>query len=687
MQLMQRSWASFAHLLSIATLSPFGDFRDEGVQQTPLLGEETARFSGYGGPVFRPPGHRVEGPGSEFQCDYSRMGADWIKCSHEYDRACWLKNTKTGEKFDIHTNYENFAPLGIQRNYTLIVNNGSINADGMLFPEAKLFNATYPGPWLQACWGDVVQVNVINKLPYNGTSIHWHGIRQNQTMHMDGVNGITQCPIAPGDSFVYKWNVTQYGSSWYHSHYSVQYADGLVGPMTLHGPSSANFTEAVDIPTLLTDWGHNSAFEALYVKLKNPTILLNGKGDIEKYTGGLTVAQLPIPEPYTLVFSNSTDKQGKPKKYLLRLINTSFDTTFVFSIDNHNLTIIGADFVPIHPYSNTSVLVGIGQRYHVVVEAKPIANGTSQRIPDDHNFWMRTYVAGPGCMGKPGKGHYEETGILRYNSSSKALPQSQAWYNMSMACSDETYSSLVPILPWKIGNPANAGQEHDVVVDVKANRTENGPFGIFSLEPTTFGSKNIPLRIDFGDPTFLHLNKTGSDWPKKWIVVPENYTDKDWVYLVIAGDRKSSYESAGAHPIHLHGHDFALLQQAEGTKLDYGSLNLKFDNPPRRDVVLLPRNGFVVIAFKTDNPGSWLMHCHIATHAAMGLAMQVLERQKAADDIWPWATSHAIAAARQTCRKWDDWHGNCDNWWPGDKGGCERNRTEPAFAFQDDSGI
>lgn len=50
-------------------------------------------------------------------------------------------------------------------------------------------------------------------------------------MHMDGVNGLSQCPIAPGDSFNYTWDVMQYGSSWYHSHYSVQYADGLLGPL------------------------------------------------------------------------------------------------------------------------------------------------------------------------------------------------------------------------------------------------------------------------------------------------------------------------------------------------------------------------------------------------------------------------------------------------------------------------
>jgi hypothetical protein len=71
----------------------------------------------------------------------------------------------------------------------------------------------------------------VNNLQYNGTAIHWHGLRQFLTMHMDGVPGVTQCPIAPRDSFSYIINTTQYGSSWYHSHYSLQYADGLAGPI------------------------------------------------------------------------------------------------------------------------------------------------------------------------------------------------------------------------------------------------------------------------------------------------------------------------------------------------------------------------------------------------------------------------------------------------------------------------
>ena len=78
----------------------------------------------------------------------------------------------------------------------------------------------------------------------------------------DGVNGVTQCPIAPGDSYTYEFHATQYGSSWYHSHYSLQYGDGALGPITIHGPTTANFSSnEVSKPILLTDWNHRSVFE------------------------------------------------------------------------------------------------------------------------------------------------------------------------------------------------------------------------------------------------------------------------------------------------------------------------------------------------------------------------------------------------------------------------------------------
>jgi FtsP/CotA-like multicopper oxidase with cupredoxin domain len=161
----------------------------------------------------------------------------------------------------------------------------SINGDGVINPDGKVFNQSYPGPWIQACWGDTINVTVVNDLEkWNGTTVHWHGIRQLGTPEMDGVNGVTQCPIAPGENFTYSFKAIQYGTSWYHSHYSLQLADGLVGPLTIYGPSSTDYDDAHD-PILITDWNHRSAFKDWQRMMvpdpdfpKMNSVLLNGVG-------------------------------------------------------------------------------------------------------------------------------------------------------------------------------------------------------------------------------------------------------------------------------------------------------------------------------------------------------------------------------------------------------------------------
>ena len=121
-----------------------------------------------------------------------------------------------------------------------------------------------------------------------------------------------------------------------------------------------------------------------------------------------------------------------------------------------------------------------------------------------------------------------------------------------------------------------------------------------------------------------------------------------------------------SHQIHLHGHDFAILQQEE-QPYHRSKLNLKHDNPPRRDVVLLPKGGFVVIAFKADNPGSWLMHCHIARHASEGLALQILERQSDANKLFP-RNSPNMVEARRVCAEWKKWQDKQKDFFEGDSG-------------------
>ncbi|KAJ1336154.1 L-ascorbate oxidase [Microdochium nivale] len=690
MRLFERFWATVTYVMSFLTFSPFSQ---DGILQHPLGGQlhdadynHPAVFTP-DHPKFRPPG--APESGVKFTCDYRKM-KDWYFCSTSTNRGCWLRHPD-GREFNIKSNYEIETPIGIDRHYNLDVTDSWLNPDGVNSTEAKLFNKVYPGPWIEACWGDRIIINVTNNMKHNGTSIHWHGLRQLNSMQMDGVNGVTQCPIAPSDHFQYIIDTTQYGTSWYHSHYSVQYADGLQGPLTIHGPTSADFDESKD-PLILSDWGHNSAFDSVYDRiLTTPSILLNGIGNVTRFNSN-NKADLPIPDIYQLKFEQ--EPYAHAKKYLLRIINTSFDSTFVLSIDNHWLQIVSADFVPIVPYYNTSLLIGIGQRYNVIVEARP-ESGDANPLPEDGNFWIRTWIP-DGCSIESHTEGYEKNGILRYDPSSKAEPKSLPWPGIALECSDEAASSLQPILPWTVGASANSddGERFGVAFNA-SGATDVFPLAkfAFDMDPST-GWR--PLQINYSDPLFLHLDNFGGDWPRQWAVVPENFTENDWVYIVLTGNGSST--TFGAHPIHLHGHDFAILAQVEGEEFpgSLSAVNLTTRNPARRDVVLLPTNGYVVIAFKTDNPGDWLLHCHIAFHASYGLAFQVLERQADADRLWPHKGkgSGAVVEAERVCTNWKKWHGDCRNWWPGGVVGPEGALSYPAceekptpHIFQDDSGI
>ncbi len=90
------------------------------------------------------------------------------------------------------------------------------------------------------------------------------------------------------------------------------------------------------------------------------------------------------------------------------------------------------------------------------------------------------------------------------------------------------------------------------------------------------------------------------------------------------------------HPMHLHGHDFYVLGRspdsppAAQVRYVFNPATdlpaLRSANPVRRDVTILPAKGWLLLAFKADNPGAWLFHCHIAWHVSAGLSVQYLER-------------------------------------------------------------
>lgn len=112
--------------------------------------------------------------------------------------------------------------------------------------------------------------------------------------------------------------------------------------------------------------------------------------------------------------------------------------------------------------------------------------------------------------------------------------------------------------------------------------------------------------------------------------------------------------------MHLHGHDFSLLGQGAGTFDPTANLgDLNFVNPPRRDVAILLASGWTVIAFQTDNPGAWLMHCHIAWHVGEGLSLQFLELpNEVASEYGDYVRGKEF---QDTCASWVDFDNSAGN--------------------------
>ncbi|KAL2186175.1 hypothetical protein L209DRAFT_743540 [Thermothelomyces heterothallicus CBS 203.75] len=285
-------------------------------------------------------------------------------------RNCW------GD-YNIDTNYYEVVPDtgGPPKEFWLSVVEGPCSLDGFN-RTCTTFNGTVPGPTIIADWGDDVTIHVTNNMASNGTSIHWHGLRMPNNTLNDGVPSVTQCPVAPGQSMTHRFRVAQYGSTWYHSHLDLQYAEGLFGGTILRGPTTADYDEDLGV-LVLQDWAHVEAFANWHVaRLRAAPVMQNGLiNGTNSYncTGGSDVRCVGGGKKFEKVFERN-------KKYLLRLIDVALDGVFEFSIDGHSLQVVDHDLVPIVPYTTDSVQLTIGQRHDVIVEANA----------EPGNYWLRS---------------------------------------------------------------------------------------------------------------------------------------------------------------------------------------------------------------------------------------------------------------------------------------------------------
>lgn len=537
-------------------------------------------------------------------------------------RSCWTNGYSVSTDQD-----QKYPDTGNTVTYNFEITNTTLSPDGFS-RDMLVVNGQYPGPVITANWGDTISITVKNSLQNNGTSIHWHGIRQLDSNQMDGTNGLTECPIAPGQTKTYTFKATQYGTSWYHSHYSVQYGDGVVGTIVINGPATSNYD--IDLgPLPMTDWFHTPFFtvnaEALHAS-GPPTadnVLVNGS--MTSSSGGK--------------YATTTLTPGK--KHLLRLINTGINNFLHVSLDGHPFTVVASDFVPIVPYTTNSVVLGVGQRYDVVINANQTVG----------NYWLRVGTGGGSCDG-PNSNAANIRSIFTYSGAASGNPTSNG-ITLPTGCYDET------VTPWvKTNVPSNTPRQLQVGFNVSAAQDNLVQWSINSSA----------ILIDWEKPTLQYVIDGNTSYPASDNVITITGANS-WQYWVIQSDASNP---PLPHPIHLHGHSFYVIGQGSGTwSGDLSTLTLT--NPIHRDTATLPANGFLVLAFVADNPGAWLMHCHIPFHISAGLGLQFLERP---GDIL--SSIGDLSGFKQGCSSWDSYENGIPDFSEGDSGLKARKPMSPS---------
>ncbi|KAI6091279.1 putative multicopper oxidase [Hypoxylon rubiginosum] len=528
------------------------------------------------------------------------------------------------------------------RTYDWVIVDKEGDPDGIQ-KRMMTINGQFPGPIIEVNEGDVIEVNVRN-LASNATAIHWHGIFQNGSNWMDGAAGVTQCPIAPGSSYRYKFNVTgQAGTYFYHGHQGVQALGGLVGPLVIHSRDEATgqpLPYSSDRVILLQDWYYDSDNELMRDVLSPGvedapmpnTALINGVNQAvctDHPSRPCSAADKLLP---TLELAPGVGHR-------LRFLNVGGFAWFQVAVDEHNsLPILEVDGTSVEPTPGSALVIAPGQRYSTVL--------TADR-PGTDAFWLRARTITSCFVGQefPKDSIDEARAIVRYRAHTKRhdgeehlpLPTTSSELSYIQTCRD--MSSATSFSP----SPALPAPEYaDHSWYIRANlaigdwRLQRGVMNSSSFRPSLV-SPTLHRVLDGlaqNNESFIQDGVLDAAFDLTSELVISHNGAADTVDIVLQNMDENS------HPFHLHGTQMWILGAGHGYFPGYEALGLRpegkglldpanssvVDNPLKRDTITAEGFGWVVLRLVADNPGIWLFHCHVIWHSEAGMGMQFLSR-------------------------------------------------------------
>ncbi len=510
--------------------------------------------------------------------------------------------------------------------FFLAIEKTSVNITGKS-AFATTVNGMISGPTLRWREGDEVTIHVTNNLDVD-SSIHWHGIIL--PFEMDGVPGISFRGIAPGETFTYKFTVTQHGTYWYHSHSGFQEQTGVYGAIVIEPKEKEPFKADADYVISLSDWSDEKP-EAIYRKLKLSADYYNfgqrtvgnfisevkEKGFLEAFNARamwnkmrMSNRDLSDVTGYTYTFlingQNPATNQRflfkKGQKIRLRFINSAAMTFFDVRIPGLKLTVVAADGNLIEPVKVDEFRIGVAETYDVIVEPQEdTAYAIFAQSIDRSGYALASLTYDESISAQAPK--MDAMPTLSMTDMGMAMKGDMSKMDMSKPM--KKMSSMkkdIPITPLQsasgVGTTMKAMNPQYRLDDPGVGLRDNGRKVLTYADLKSLRSTKNDRYPD--REIILHL--TGNMERYMWSINGIAYKDAKPLEFKYGERLRITYinDTMMNHPMHLHGM-WSDLETGEDTLV-------------KKHTIIVQPGAKISFRVDVDAKGEWAYHCHLLYH-------------------------------------------------------------------------
>lgn len=494
--------------------------------------------------------------------------------------------------------------------------------------RAIAVNGQIPMPTLTFTEGDTAEIYVHNELNEK-TALHWHGVFLPN--REDGVPYLTQMPIEPHTTYLYRFPIIQTGTHWYHSHYKLQEQIGMYGSFIMNKrKTDPTFRKGIDnlpsIPVVLSEWT-NYKPENVHRMLHNATDWFAiKKGATQSYGEAIKqgylgvklknewkrMTAMDVSDVYYDKFlmngcnENQLAHFKAGDKVRLRISNGGASSYFWLNYAGGKITVVANDGNDVVPVEVDRLIIAVSETYDVILNIPDDSTAYEFLVtPEDRtkstSIWIGDGIkklADPMPKLKYFEGMKMMNDMMKMNGNLDDMGMQMGLNRMDMN---------VVMYPEITGDKK---KKHTEMKGMDMTGDQYNSNALSSIVTLNYSMLKSPTstKLPSGPVKSLYFTLTGNMNRYVWTLDNKTVSESDKI-LIKKGEnvRIVIYNnSMMRHPMHLHGHDFRLL-------------NGQGDYSPLKNIVDIMPMETDTLEFNANAYGDWFFHCHILYHMMSGM--------------------------------------------------------------------